>query len=193
MRLLRAVLLIASLSALARPARADADAPLAPSKRRVALSLGFSHWFGATFGSPDGLKTPTVGIGVRPGVSYLEARLRYSVSFPELALPSGARSHVGFLSLEWLLCKELAVRSTRANLYAGPLGLVAHAGSATGGLGAVLGAQILLETRAPSRLGVGFFFEGREIFYRLREDTGTIFDHARRDGQMDLGLVAAVF
>jgi hypothetical protein len=165
-----------------RPARSD---------HRVAVAIGFSHWFGATFGSPDGFTTPALAVGVRPGLPFLELRLRYSIALQRLQLPRGAGDdHVGFASLEVAATHGLEVAGSRIDLRAGGVGAMVHARSVTGGAGIVIGAEWSFPTGLPPDFAVGVFFDARVLLYVLPGDAGDIFSPAgRRDAQLDLGVV----
>jgi len=187
-----------------RTARADTTTAGAPpstppageirparSPQQMAIWIGFSHWFGETFGSPDGVGTPTFAFGVRPGLSFLDVRLRYTVAVDALELPDGEPSNIGFLSLELALTHGLSLGSQRIDVFAGPLAGVLHADGGSGILGAVLGSRLMIA--AGRDVAIGGFFEGRQVFYVLPDDPEGILEEPRRDGQFDLGVVATFF
>lgn len=175
---------------LATVALNSAQPPVAPepSNHRLALELGFSHWFGETFGSPDGIGTPAISVGVRPGVRFLELRARYAVAVTRLPLPGGGREHVGFASLELAVGHGLSIGNQRLEVYVAPLAALVHASEASLGGGLLLGTRWLFATRMPAETTIGVFFEGRQIFYTLSAGGA-----ARRDGQMDIGVAATFF
>lgn len=173
--------------------RAGAEAPAAPARsaHRLAVELGFSHWFGDTFGAPDGFRTPMLSVGVRPGLPFLEVRLRYAVALAGLALPEGGDEVVGFASLELLATHGLAAGTQKLEVLAGPVATLAHAGGASGGLGLTVGTQWTFALTGELALGV--FFEGRTLFYVLPGDSRDLLDDPRHDAQLDLGIVATLF
>lgn len=154
----------------------------------LALLLGFSHWFGPTLGSPDGVSTPVVAIGVEPGVRFLEARARYTVSVTPRAVPGPAEHRVGFASLELVGKHRLSVGSQHMEVLLGPFATLAHAGGVGVGGGLVVGARWTFSRGTEATPALGIFFEGRQVLYRLPGDTGD----ARRDAQMDLGVVGVL-
>jgi hypothetical protein len=172
---------------------ASGDDGASPS--RISLGLGFSHWFGSTFGSPDGYTTPAAYIGIRPGVPFLCVQLRYSLSLVEHSLVGDENDRVGFASLEVLANREFRADGQAVNLFAGPLALMDHAGldGAGWGYGIALGAEYLFPSER--RLGhrVGIFLGAREVFYVLPGDDARLFSDPRRDGQIDLGVVTTLF
>lgn len=186
--------ILSCVGGLSREARAG-GADGAPSSHRVAASVGFSHWFGPTFGSPDGVSTPMFSVGVRPGLSFAEIKARYTRSALSAASPGGGSGLVGFASLELLLCREL--RSGRQSLtgFAGVLLLFTHAGSPSlgGGYGAVLGAEYVLRTGLARSHAAGIFVAAHEVFYTLPWDRLDFYEASRRDAQIDLGLTTTLF
>ncbi len=175
----------------ATPSDLQTPAPSARARsdHRLSLWLGFSHWFGGTFGSPDGIGTPGLGVGVRPGLSFLEVRARYTVSVTALTLPAGGSSTVGFASLELVATHGLELDRNRIDLYAGPLGAMVHSSGITGAMGFVIGVQWTFVIGTSADVALGVTFEGRQVFYVLPGDPHDILNSPRRDGQMDLGVV----
>jgi hypothetical protein len=157
----------------------------------MAVWIGFSHWFGETFASPNGIGTPTFGLGVRPGFAFLDVRLRYTVAIDALELPDGESSNVGFLSLELALAHGLSVGNNRLDVFAGPLAGIMHANGASSAVGVVIGSRLTIA--AGRGLAMGPFFEGRQVLYVLPSDPQGLFEQSRRDGQFDLGVVATFF
>lgn len=178
-----------ALAATALLLVADAPPPpFTPSRQRVWVAVGFSHDFGATYGAPDGLKTPMVGLGLRPGLSFLELRARYTYSVAPLARVDGGSERLGLASLAAVLTRELAVGGEAMDLFGGVLGLVSH-GSAPGvgfGYGATLGADYLIDL---GRLGLrlGPCLAVHALFYGAPGEAGAV----RREAQVDLGIAVA--
>src|SRR5262245_1062696 len=81
--------------------------PAAPPALSFAVTVGSSHWVGQTFGTPIGLSTPSIAVGVHPGLRWLELGLRYSLAIAPLPLPGGGQGRVGFVSLEAVLTREM--------------------------------------------------------------------------------------
>jgi hypothetical protein len=50
------------------------------SNKRLRLDIGFAHWFPDQFRHGNDLTSPSFGLGCRPGVSWLELRMRYDRS-----------------------------------------------------------------------------------------------------------------
>jgi len=151
------------------------------------VNVGSSHWVGQTFGTPIGLSTPGVAIGVRPGLQWLEVGLRYTLAVQVLPLPGGTYSRVGFIGLEAALVKELRVGEQRLALGAGPAAAIIHSGLGAGwGVGPVLFARWIIDVG--ERLGLGPFFAMRPVFYTLPGDAALL---GRQDMQADLGVTAA--
>lgn len=169
-------------------AASHSDPEALRADRRVAISLGFAHWFGETFNAPDGMTTPTLSVGMRPGLSFLELRLRYSLAVKALPLPERDKEHVGFAALEVALTHGLEVGSSRIDLLAGPFAGLVHAGGVAPAPGALFGAQWTV--RVVSNFALGGFFEGRMFWYVLPDDSRNLFSSPRRDAQIDLGLLA---
>jgi hypothetical protein len=165
-----------------------------PSDHRLVGTLGFAHWFGSTFGSPDGISTPELSLGGRPGLSWLDLRFRYSLSLKRFDLPDGRRSYVGFASLEVLVSRELRIGSQALNGFVGVEGSINHSiGGVGNGLGVVLGAEYLLATGLGHRHAAGFFVVTHEILYTLPGDSSNLLNNPRRDAQVDLGVVTTLF
>jgi hypothetical protein len=188
-----------SSAAAEAPASAEKPGASEVSRRRVAVSLGFSHWFGPTFGSPDGFTTPMVAVGVRPALSFLEIRARYTRSTSAAAPRDTAggepvRGLVGFASLELLVSRELRVGRHALNAFAGPAALLDHAGgSSVGyGFGVALGVEYTIRTGLAQGHAAGPFLGARQVFYVLPDDRFGLGD-ARRDAQIDLGLLTTLF
>lgn len=175
---------------LTHAAPAFAAPPETPSPHRVRVSTGFGHWFGSTVGFPQGISTPTVGLGVRPGVSFLEVRAQYAFSTKRLQLPSGAESHVGFALLGLVANREMRLGNQRLNVYAGADGLLVHANDTGFGFGMVIGAEYLFATKLGAENAFGVFMNAREVFYRLPGERTKLTDP---EAQFDLGVVMTLF
>jgi hypothetical protein len=159
----------------------------------VRLALGFSHWFGPTLGSPDGVTTPAVAVGVRPGLSFLEMCARYAVSLEPIERDE-VPGRVGFLSLEVVASREMRAGNQTLLASVGPFGLLDHAGgSLAGGYGVVFDVEYLFETGLPGRIAMGIFLATRVVYYALPGEERDLLGDARRDAQIDLGLVATIF
>jgi hypothetical protein len=172
------------------PAEDTAEREAPPSGHRVVAFLGFAHWFGPTFGSPEGFTTPVAGVGVQPGLPFLEVRLRYTIAAGPVQLPSGADEHVGFLSLEVALTHIMSFGGQSIEIYAAPFGTLVHAAGATGGAGVAIGARWLVDLS--DSVALGPFFEGRTVLYVLPGDTGDLFDDPHNDAQLDLGIAVSI-
>lgn len=135
----------------------------------VTISLGFSHWYGDTFGAPIGLSTPGLTVGW-VATSWLELQLGYSISVMELPLPndegSEDRSRIGYLTLAVLLRRELDVAGERLMFGAGPLVGVVHTKD---GLGLAAGAGMVSRylIAVSEQLSVGPFLDARAVIYAL--------------------------
>ena len=77
-------LLLCALSSLCANAQTSTTihAPL-----RVRADLGFCHWYADDLRSSVALTHMTAGVGVRPGLEFLEIRLRYDLS--QVHAPAG--------------------------------------------------------------------------------------------------------
>jgi hypothetical protein len=168
-------LVLALLLAQATPAEPS-------SGHRANATIGLSHWFGPTFGNQDGLTTPTIGLGVQPGVRFLEIRVRYALALTHSPL-------VGFLTLGLVATKELQFNKQHLEVYAGPEGLMVHDGAATFGFAGNLGARWMFDIPTRITHSAGLFFEAREVFYTLPGDPSGF----RHDAQIDLGGVVTLF
>lgn len=175
----------ASASATAEPSPA--------SPRRLAIGLGFSHWFGTTFGSPDGYSTPTLWAGVRPGLRFLELRFRTSFSTSGFDYRTGRRGPASFTSLGVMVEHELHLGRQSLGIFLGPEAVAVRADGTSFGFDLALGFEFLIHTGLAPRHTVGFFVAAREMFYRLGSDTTSLFDASLRDGQIDLGVMTTLF
>ncbi|MHB8878327.1 MAG: hypothetical protein ACYC8T_31915 [Myxococcaceae bacterium] len=190
--MLTPLLLLSTLTLGAAPGLSGGDGePVGASSRRLSLTLGFAHWFGRTFDAPPGIGTPAVGIGIRPGVSFLEVRARYLFTLAPLTRLSGERSRYGQASLALVLCRELSSAGHSLNAFAGPLGVLTHGGApgVAGGYGAVVGVEYLIASGLSGANRFGIFTQSQALSYSLPGDSPGM----RSDVQVDLGFVATLF
>lgn len=144
-----------------------AVAPAAAHPREARLDLGFSHWFGPTSGSPDGLTTPAVSLAVQPGPSWLEIAARYTLSVPAVAGARGSAVGIGFASLAPLGRHTVRDEHGDVVLCGGPL--VLH-----------------------PRLAVGPALGVQGVYYTLPGYAGSFLDDLQREAQIDLGVTVAM-
>jgi len=157
---------------------------------RIQISAGFAHWFGSAFASPDGLSTPTITLGIRPGVWFLELRARYTFALVPISLGSGESGRVGFGSLALVANRELGHRGQTLNAFAGPLGALCHDSTGTRpGFGLVVGTEYLFDPGWAAGNKLGPFMQVHELFYVLPSSGGQL----RRDAQVDLGVTITWF
>jgi hypothetical protein len=180
------------VAALALLMLLSADPAVPVSDRRLSLSLGFSHWFGDTFGTPLGISTPALELSARPGLSWLEIHLRYALSIPPQPVGAGF-ARVGFVSLGLAVSKEARLEGQHLEVFAGLEGLLIHAGSAGGGVGVCFGAQWLFDIPVRLPHAFGPYVETRGFFYVLPNDTRGFFSDPRRDAQIDVGVMTTLF
>jgi hypothetical protein len=170
-----------------QPHPAESEDPVSRyprSTRQLLVNLGFSHWYGGTFGAPIGASTPALVVGVRPGVQFLELRLHYTVALREQPLPTGDMSTVGFANFDALLSHELRVGSARMVLGCGPsIGFVHTKDGAGISVGADLSARYLLDVTEVIALGP--FFDARAQLYELPRSPLPLYEI--RDGQLEPG------
>lgn len=178
------------------PSTADVDIEPADgslrarSTHRVAISLGFSHWFSPRLGSPAGITTPSLMVGVRPGIEIVELRLRYAIGVAPIAVPRGASENVGFATLELVLTHGARWSGQSIDFHAGVHGGIVHAGAVTGCFGVVLGLAWTLDVS--SDVALGPYFETRLVSYPLRGDGFSFPEHLEGDAQIDLGVALTV-
>lgn len=182
-----------ALALLASPAIARADETTRPSPRRLAVAVGFSHWFGATFGSPDGYSTPTFSVGVRPGLRFLELRFRTTFSVRAFDFGTGRSGPASFTSLGVLLEHEIRLGRQSFGAFVGPEAIAVRADGTSFGFGLALGVELLVRTGLPDHHAVGFFLAAREVFFELASDQDSLRAGSRRDGQIDLGVITTFF
>jgi hypothetical protein len=141
--------------------------PNDPLSERFTVGIGFSHWFGETFGSPAGVTTPAVTLGWIP-LEWLELQVNYAISVVELTVPDGNASHVGFATLALMLRRALQVESERLE-FAGGLaaGIVHTANGVRPALGVAIAARYMI--RIKERLSLGPFIDARAMIYDLPE------------------------
>lgn len=156
----------------------------------LSAAIGFSHWFGPTLGSPDGVDTPVVEVGVEPGVDFLEVRARFT---PALASASAVD---GFGGVGLLLRHGLSSGRQEVGVRGGPevFGVATSEGMRPG-VGAMVGAEILISVgQGASRPRIGGFFAAHELTYTLPgEVDADLLGDAHRDAQIDLGFEVVLF
>lgn len=160
---------------------------------QLGAELGFAHWFGETWGSPDGFTTPELTISAQPGVGFLEVTARYTRSLGELPGTHGTSPGIGYASLGLLLEHELRVGAQCVTLYAGPEVLLHHdaeGGTRLGGGGAI-GVRYLFDLGPVAHLGP--VLTVHEVFYTLPGEDRALFEDPRRDAQVDLGVTVRAF
>lgn len=162
----------------------------ARSPHRVAISVGFSHWFSPRLGSPDGITTPSLMVGVRPGIEILELRLRYTIGVLPIAIPHAASENVGFATLEVVLTHGASWAGQSIDFHAGVHGGLVHAGTLTGCFGVVLGLAWTLDVS--SEVALGPYFETRLVSYPLPGDGFSFPEHLQGDAQIDLGVALTI-
>ncbi len=163
--LLLALVLAQSDVVSAEPPPAPPAAP-PPARLGVMVGIGFSHWYGGTFGAPVGFSTPGLNVALRPKLRWLELTAAYTLSYRDLPLPNGERGIVGFASFGASLLKELRFDGQRLALAGGPQGGFVHTPRGVGGaLGARVKAHYLIE--AGPTFAFGPAFEARATLYSL--------------------------
>ncbi len=174
------------------PPPSSAAPPFVESNRLVSVHLAFAHCFSGALGQPDGYLTPAIAIGVRPGLRNLELGLRYSIAPGRLTLPSGARSVVGFASVEVFGSREMRVGRQGLRVFAGPFGAIVHTdGSSLGyGVGLAAGAELTFGLAGRADVGIGPFFAARGVYYTLPGEAApsSVDDGWHRDAQIDIGV-----
>ncbi len=174
------------------PPRCDKN----PHDQHFTLSLGFSHWYGETFGAPIGISTPGLTFGWIP-LSWLELQLAYSISLRELDLPTGEQGRVGFGTLAVLLRSALQVGGERLVLAGGVIGGVVHTRNGMGGaVGGALVARYVLQVNAG--LAVGPFLDVRALLYTMQESDLPLYRFedgfataGHSDAQIQIGVAFA--
>lgn len=172
-------------------AESGASADRGPSIR---AELGFAHWFG-TFGTPEGVRTPMVAAGFRPGgaLGVLELGARYTGAVQTVALAGaadvddprfGEPQHPGFATAELGAVHGLTVGHQRIDVRAGLFGGIDHG---PGGVGPAAGAAF--GARWMFRIGgswAGIALAARDVRFDLPDEPVAF---ARHDGQVDIGFV----
>lgn len=175
---------------------ADEPAPVRVVKpSRFIVSLGFSHWYGKTFGAPIGFYTPALTLGFVP-MKWLELQLQYSVVVTPQTMPDGSKSIVGFTTLAVLLRKELGFDGQRLAVACGPAAGIVHTGKGVReAIGAAIIARYLIDMRW---LSLGPFLDLRAALYRLPETNKPLFAvengvlvSGHSDAQIQIGVAAA--
>jgi hypothetical protein len=155
------------------------------SPHQLFVNLGFSHWYGQTFGAPIGVSTPALIVGVRPGVRFLEVRLHYTLSLRRLELPTnGERSRIGFGNLDLQLSHELRLGGQRMVMGFGPSAGFVHTSQGVGfSVGAVLSARYLIDIA--DVVATGPFLDVRAQLYHLPGSDVPFFEFV--DGGLNAG------
>ncbi len=155
-----------------------------PSDHELFFNVGFSHWYGGTFGAPAGYTTPALVVGVRPGLSLLELRAHYTVSVYDLPLPGGEEGIVGFGNLDVLFSHEIRRGEERMLMGFGPSGGFVHTRDGFGlAFGAVLAARMMIDLSDSAALGP--FFDARAQWYKLPNSDKPVYDEV--DGRVQAG------
>jgi hypothetical protein len=177
--------ILAAVALAAAPPAAAPPAKPQPSTRELFIDVGFSHWWGKTFGAPIGASTPALLVGMRPGVRYLEVRLHYTVSLYGLELPTnGESSRVGFANVDVVLEHELRVAGERMMILGGVSGGLVHTSQGVGpSVGSVLGVRYLIDVSP--RWSLGPFFDLRWQLYKLPGSDEPFYEVT--DGQLVTG------
>ena len=173
-----------------------AEAPVPVKPLRFVVSLGFQHWYGATFGAPIGITTPGLTLGLVL-VRFLELQLQYSLAVVPQAMPDGSLSRVGFFTLGAVLRKEVGFDGQRLVLGCGPQGGIVHTSKGVrAAMGAVMVARYLVNTRESFALGP--FVDLRAMLYQLPESNLPIYRieggqllAGHSDAQVQVGVAAA--
>jgi hypothetical protein len=191
--MLAIVPLLARLVLSGDPAPAAESAPVEESPlsrypesaQQVFVNLGFSHWYGGTFGAPIGASTPALIVGVRPWTRKLEVRLHYTVAAQGVTLPTnGKRSNVGFANLDVLLSHELRVGGQRMVMGFGPSVGFVHTRQGVGlAVGADLSARYMIDIGEVMALGP--FFDVRAQLYNLPGSDVPMYEV--KDGRLEPG------
>lgn len=162
---------------------ASLRAPATPLDYHLVISLGFSHWFGPTFGAPAGIYTPALTLAWAP-VSWLEIGVQYAGSLIELHVTPGVTSQIGFTTLSLVITKEITIAGERLTFGAGPMvGMVYD----IAGVGAVVGASIVARYLVQLRdaLLLGPFIDARATLYELPGNAAPLF--ALTGGELQVG------
>ncbi len=167
----------------AEPSPEPAPRGTGPERTWMQVSLGFSHWYGGTFGAPVGTYTPGLIVGVIPH-EVIELQLAYTVSVVTLPLPDASESHVGFLTLALMLRSELRVAGERLVLAGGVVGGMVHTHNGVRGVlgGAVAGRYLI---GVDDVLAIGPFLDVRALLYELPSSPLPIYE--LRDGELIAG------
>lgn len=195
---------VAVVFAVASGAEARAAAPEAPDEAptpvrtsvgpTVRAEVGFAHWFG-TFGTPEGLRTPMVAVGFRPGgrLALIEVGARYTGALQAVTLATaadvddprfGAPQHPGFATAEIGAVHGITAGRQRIDVRAGVFGGLDHGPDGVGPVGgAAFGARWLF---AVGGAWAGIALAARDVRFDLPGETVAL---ARHDGQVDIGFV----
>jgi len=183
----------ATTASAAQDAEETPDTSYRDPGYRYTVGLGFSHWYGETFGAPPGIYTPGITLGWFP-LPMLELQLGYAISAISLELPDDEESHVGFATLALMLRVALQVNGSSLSFAGGIVGGMVHTG---GGVGGVVGGAITTRymVRTGAGLHVGPFIDARALLYTLAETDQPLyeFDGGRlRPGHSDAHIQIGV-
>lgn len=182
----------------ATPAPSEATtAATAPERpHTLYVGLGFSHWYGNTFGAPAGFTTPGLNLAVKPGLTWLEVTATYALAVKGLPLPDGTTGLVGFALAGLSVTRELKLDRQRMGLACGLVGGLVHVPLRVGAaMGARLKAHYLIEV-APW-LAIGPAFELRAVVYGLPGSSAPFvslengFTVGHSDAHIDLSVMFA--
>ena len=164
------VIVLLGRSVQAEPATGTQTATAAErGAYRATVSIGFSHWYGQTFGAPPGVYTPGVTVGWIP-LRLIEVQVAYSFSAVKLDLPTDEyvqeESRVGFLTAALLLRRSLRVAGEHMTFACGIVGGLVHTKDGAGpAVGGAIVARYLIDL--PGGYAVGPFADVRAILYAL--------------------------
>ncbi len=166
-----------------RAASGEAPAAQAPIDYHAVISLGFSHWFGSTFGTPAGIYTPALTVAWVP-LPFLEFGVQYAASVIQLGVTPDVTSHIGFATFTILPRKELTIAGERLVFGGGPMVGVVHD---VAGAGLVLGASIVARylVQLSGAVLIGPFIDARSVLYELPGTPAPILDFT--DGELRVG------
>ncbi len=163
---------------------ASGEAPAqAPIDYHAVISLGFSHWFGSTFGAPAGIYTPALTVAWVP-LPFIEFGVQYAASVIQLGVTPDVTSHIGFATFTILPRKELTIAGERLVFGGGPMVGVVHD---VAGAGLVLGASIVARylVQLSGAVLIGPFIDARSVLYELPGTPAPILDFT--DGELRVG------
>jgi hypothetical protein len=162
--------------------------PNDPQEEHFTIAIGFSHWFGETFGSPAGFTTPALTLGWIP-LEWLELQANYTISAVGVTVPGGSTSHVGFATLAFMLRRALEVEGERLVFAAGIAGGIVHTvNGVRPALGVAITARYML--RIKERFSLGPVIDARAMIYQLPESDRS-FLNGHSDLLFQIGVAAA--